>query len=213
MGALGRWLRSLAGENQASANAVTRDQRPLDAHELKLCRAQIRTHKVLRDEYMSADQDQMRLRLDSGGMPTGHLARDRNRLLVVTPAGKVNPKSVHAYKVGIFSFTIRGTGYYEDACGAGDFSPGAHLRLVREPNNPFDPAAIAIYAAGASSKLGHVNKLNAKRLAPRMDRGEELVAIRTLGEPPGIKEYLPHVPVAPGRVLRYLLRDTRIPVP
>jgi len=59
----------------------------------------------------------------------------------------------------------------------------------------------------------YVNKLNATLLAPRMDRGQELVATSTRGEPPGFKEYAPHVLITERRVMRYLLRNTNIPVP
>ena len=126
-------------------------------------------------------------------------------LVMVTDDGKmVNPRSTQLYKVGIFSFGIRGTSYYEDTVTQGDFSPGASLNLVREPANEHDPNAVAIYAPGVPSKVGYVNKLNAKRIAPLLDNGADLVCISLRGDGPGQFGIVPHVLVTNRVVLQKL---------
>ena len=127
-------------------------------------------------------------------------------LAMVTDDGKmVNPRSTQLYRAGIFSFGIRGTSYYKEAVTAGDFSPGTRLRLEREPDNPHDPNAVAIYALGATDKSGYVNKLNAKRIAPILDSGAELVCISLRGDGPGRFDVVPHALVAEPAVLRKLM--------
>jgi HIRAN domain-containing protein len=58
---------------------------------------------------------------------------------------------------------------------AGRLRKGDALRLEREPENPFDPNAIAVYYAGL--KIGFIPKLVNPRLAPLMDRGEQLEGV------------------------------------
>lgn len=48
--------------------------------------------------------------------------------------------------------------------------PGALVSLVREPDNPADPQAVAVYAE--CGQIGYLSRDDAERLAPRMDRGE-----------------------------------------
>ena len=214
MGIFQRWLNS-STQVQRSPQVTTRqnvtEARQAREREWAGIEAGIRAEKVFRDEYLSREEERQALILDIDGLPTGYLALDRNRLLVMTSVGKVNPKSAYAHKVGIFSFTIRGAlNHYSRALRSGNFSPGTQVRLVREPRNEFDSAAIAIYASDASSKTGYVNKLNARRLAPLMDRGADLVAISTRGEPSGIDLYVPQILVAERRVMEHLLRRTTI---
>lgn len=62
---------------------------------------------------------------------------------------------------------IRGTSYYvtdDDRMRYG----GTNYLLVREPDNPFDAEAIAVY--GGTRKLGHVSAAKAARLAPLLDQ-------------------------------------------
>lgn len=119
----------------------------------------------------------------------------------------VNPKSTYSHQVGIYSFTVRGSGHYAQAAKAGDFKPGATIRLEREPENQYDPNAVSIYAERGRKPSGYVNKLNAKRLAKLMDQGDEIVAISTRGGGPGNDEYVPQILVCERRVMEHLCRE------
>ena len=52
------------------------------------------------------------------------------------------------------------------------------LVAEREPENPFDPNAIAIYVLkhnGQKKSIGYINRGLAQNLSPRIDAGEELI--------------------------------------
>lgn len=200
--------RLLARKAREQERSEHREQRILHART-----EQKRRTTVLRDEYMDTGTETQGLTLDAAGLPSGHLRLDRGRLLIVTPRGIVNPKSTRTYKLGIYSFSIRGSDHYGNAPKTGDFRPGAPVRMVREPDNEYDPDAVAIYAGRARSKSGYVNKANAKRIAKRLDAGDDLVAISTRGDGPGQIGLIPYVMVAERRVMAHLLRETGLPLP
>ena len=52
---------------------------------------------------------------------------------------------------------------------------GEKLSLVREPYNPYDPNAIAIFNSNGQ-QLGYIPKKKASRFARRIDRGAEVYA-------------------------------------
>ncbi|NQX13601.1 HIRAN domain-containing protein [Microbacteriaceae bacterium VKM Ac-2855] len=72
--------------------------------------------------------------------------------------------------LGIWTVSVRGTSYYE-----GIAAPGDPVKLVREPNNPYDKNAIAIHHK--SGQLGHYNKQMAARMAKLIDAGTKLEAV------------------------------------
>ena len=67
------------------------------------------------------------------------------------------------------------------------------VRLAREPENPHDGNAIAVYAEGARRKAGYVPKGYAKRLAPLLDAGAEIVAVSVRGSGAGNDSTTPHI--------------------
>lgn len=134
---------------------------------------------VSRAEYLTSDEEAAALRPGPDGGPDARLQRVRDRLLVVTPAGWVNPKSRTAHRYGLHSFQLRGTSHYAAAMKAGRFTPGASVRLVREADNAHDPNAIAVCAETGRNKAGYVPASQAKHLAPLMDSGVELTAVST----------------------------------
>lgn len=148
---------------------------------------------VIREEYMSPEHEALALEPGPDGFPDAWLERVRDRLLVVTPDGWVNPKSrTAASRAGIWSFALRGTDHHESAARRGDFTPGARVRLVREPDNPHDPNAIAVYAESALL-AGYVSRGYAKRLAKLMDSGADMVAVSARGARPGHANVSPQV--------------------
>ena len=162
---------------------------------------------VHRSEYLSPEEEKARVTLNSDGLPTARLTRERDRLLLKTDSGGwVNPKSTQTYRLGIYSFQIRGTSHYEAAVKAGRFTPGAPVRLVREPDNPHDPNAVAVYAEKGRSVAGYINKANAARVARLMDSGIEMVAVSMRGGAAGKDATVPHILVCERRIMEHLLR-------
>lgn len=157
---------------------------------------------------MPREREERSFVLGPDGMPTGRLRRERGRLVIFTDdlAGMVNPTSARLHSLGLYCFRIRGVTHHEAAVRSGDFRPGARVRLVREPDNEHDPNAIGVYAAGAERPAGYVNKLNARRLAKRLDAGENLAAISVRGDRPGVDTIAPWVLVAAPDVLAHLRR-------
>ncbi|MFO6453464.1 MULTISPECIES: HIRAN domain-containing protein [unclassified Aeromicrobium] len=161
---------------------------------------------VARAEFMDAETEARGLQPGPDGLPDAWLARERDRLLVTTPLGWVNPKSRTSWRLGIHSFALRGTGYYEDAVKAGRFTPGAPLRLVREPDNEYDTNAIAVYAETGRRVAGYVPKGQAKRLASLLDSGTDLVAVSVRGAGAGRLGATPHVLVCERELYEHLNR-------
>jgi hypothetical protein len=164
---------------------------------------------IHRSDYLSVEDESQLLTLDEHGMPTGYLDRRGDRLVVI-PDGKaramVNPKSTQLYRLGLYSFNVRGTNYYGAAVKSADLRPGKPVRLVREPDNEHDPNAIAIYAANVRSRIGFVNKQRAARLAKSLDAGEHFTAVSTRGDGPGKDEHTPMILAARSDVLAHLMR-------
>lgn len=165
---------------------------------------------LLRSEYLPRERERDALGLGADGLPQYRLTKVRDQLVLSSPAGPISPKSPHAYKVGIYSFSARGTTHYECAERQGDLSSGRQLRLVREPSNKFDPNAVAVHAWRGRAPVGYVNKQNAKRLAPLMDAGADIVAVSLRGSGPGVTGLVPYVLAAERGLIEHLLRDTGI---
>ncbi|GAA1818928.1 hypothetical protein GCM10009812_09410 [Nocardioides marinus] len=161
---------------------------------------------VSRAEYLEPQAEAAALHPGPGGFPDARLERVRDRLLVVTPAGWVNPKSRSAHKWGLHSFQLRGTSYHTAAVRAGRFTPGTAVRLVREPNNPHDPNAISVWAEGAKAKAGYVPGTRAKALARLLDGGADLVAVSVRGAGPGREGAVPQVLVCERELYEHLTR-------
>jgi len=163
---------------------------------------------VSRAEYLDPEAEARALEPGPDGLPDARLERVRDRLLVVTPHGWVNPRSrTAASRAGLWSFALRGGGYHESALKRGDFRPGAEVRLVREPDNPHDPNAIAVYAAGARDLSGYVPRGYAKRLAKLIDGGADLVALSVRGSGRGSDTTTPHLLICERRLYEHLTRE------
>lgn len=161
---------------------------------------------VAREEYMPPDVEAKALTPGADGKLDARLVQVRNRLVVVTPYGWVNPRSRSAYKVGLHSVITRGTAYHEGAVKAGRFTPGTHVRLQREPNNKHDPNAIAVYAENARRKSGYVPRGTAKRLAKLIDEGADLVAVSVRGDGPGVTDVNPQLLICERALYEHLTR-------
>jgi hypothetical protein len=162
---------------------------------------------VSRQEFMPPDVELRALALDAEGLPNARLERVRDRLLVVTALGWVNPRSRTSYRAGLHSVTLRGSSYHAAAVKAGRFTPGSRVRLEREPDNEHDPNAIAIYAGRARNRAGYVPRGHAKRLAKLIDAGRELVAVSTRGSGAGSDTITPVVLICERPLFEHLTRE------
>jgi len=143
-------------------------------------------HTFYRAEYLPREREAEVIEVDEGGAVNLRLERVRDLLVLATPSGEwINPYSPALHRLGITIFKLRGVSHYEVAVKAGDFSPGASVRLVREPDNQHDPNAIAVNAADGTGPAGYVNKQNVARLTKRLNRSEQLDAIAIRGAPSG----------------------------
>lgn len=91
-----------------------------------------------------------------------------------------------------FRTPLRGHAFAAAPPGAAPVGPDLRARAVREPDNPADPLAVAVWAtprdgSGPPWRLGYLDRVVAARLAPRLDDGATIeVAIEGLvPEPDG----------------------------
>ena len=165
---------------------------------------------IYRSDYMPPEREAKRFTLDCDGLPTGYLARRAGQLVLLADGGSeemVNSRSTRVYGLGIYMFRVKGVSHYEAAVRSGDFSPGAAVRLVRQPDNAYDPNAVAVYAAAATKPAGYVNRQNAARIAKRLDAGDDLAAISLDGSRAGSEGGAPVILVASPAVLTHLMRN------
>ena len=67
------------------------------------------------------------------------------------------------------TFIVAGLQYHAAPASAGALTPGAALRLVREPHNAYDPDAVALVLG--LHQIGYVPRTRNRDLAAWMDRG------------------------------------------
>lgn len=137
------------------------------------------------------------------------LALFNGQLVLEAPNGILpNKASGQIYKLGVFTCSLRGGPYYEEALRAADTRPLRPAMLVREPGNQHDRNAVAIHAPNAGL-IGYVNKQNAARLAKHMDSGEEYSAMFTCGNAPGVGNGNPvAMLIAPTKVMTTIMRNS-----
>lgn len=143
--------------------------------------------------YVPNDGNKTRF-VGEGGIPRLHLIRYRDsggelvlRLCEDATGLLVGPTDMRLPPAGIYVSQLRGEAYYQDACRVGDFSPGAPVRLVREPENPHDLNAVAVYDRTGQQRAAYVNKQMARRLAKLLDAGEPLQAVSIRGMAAGTR--------------------------
>ena len=146
---------------------------------------------------------------DSGGIRNLRLCEDSTGLLV-------GPTDRRLFRVGVYSYNLRGEHYATAACRKGDFRPGTPVRLVRQPDNKHDPFAVAITADDDAAKpAGYLSRGHAKRLAKLLDQGLVLRAVSTRGTGPGDTTDAIAVVAAAPELMEHLLsrRPSHLPRP
>lgn len=108
--------------------------------------------------------------------------------LVERTTGKfVNVANKHLRGLGVWSCRLKGNYYYP-----GEVWAGRKVTLVREPDNPHDKNAIAIFN-DRGEQVGHWNKGMAASLAKVLDSGQPIEAVALDHEPPKIVAASPEV--------------------
>ncbi|MEX1162456.1 MAG: HIRAN domain-containing protein [Nitriliruptor sp.] len=88
------------------------------------------------------------------------------------PAARRLRRSVPA-DVLVFHTPVRGHAFAARPPGVPAPASGAGARLVREPDNPRDGLAVAVWAEGPQPwRVGYLDRAVAARLGPRLDAGQ-----------------------------------------
>ncbi len=124
---------------------------------------------------------------DAEGMPPLRLKRHDGGwwLMEITTGKLVNVKVPSLSRLGIWAVRVRGDQHYDANLRVGP------VQLVREPDNPYDPNAVAIHQFGRM--IGHYNKQKARSLAKLLDSGETLDAYAISTDPPKVIAAAPRV--------------------
>lgn len=75
---------------------------------------------------------------------------------------------------GLRSHNVVGERYRPDQLQSPKFAPGSALKLVREPDNPHDSNAVAVWDAEETLHVGYLPRDEVGPVAKMLDRGEEL---------------------------------------
>lgn len=124
----------------------------------------------------------------AGDPPPLHLVRSRGELVLVEDSTGllVGPTDRRLAKTGIYIAKLRGESYHKTACKRGDFTPGATVRLLPEPDNKHDPNAVRVTADEDDAKTAaYINKGAAKRFGRLTASGEPLRVISLKGTTSG----------------------------
>ncbi len=159
--------------------------------------------------YVTPDGNTQRF-IGEDGLPTLHLIRygqGGDMVLRFCEDGTgllVGPTDRRLLPAGLLVSNLRGGRYYERECRAGDFAPGAEVRLVPEPDNPHDNQAVAVFDRTGGFRAGYVNKQKARAYLKRLAAGEELVAISLRGSGPGVDTGVVSILAATADVLAHV---------
>lgn len=161
--------------------------------------------------YVPRDSDHSRF-LSADGMPSLRLIHYRDqggeqvlRLCEDSTGLLVGPTDMRLPRVGIFVSQLRGEAHHQQDCRAGDFRPGQTVRLVREPANPYDANAIAVYDSTGKHMAAYVNKQKARSLSKLIDTGRDVVGVSIRGTDAGVPCDQVAIIAADPAVLRHLL--------
>lgn len=167
---------------------------------------------IYRSEYLTPEQEQELLTVDQNGIPNFVLRHERGQIVMrIEGHGLVNFRSRTLWRKDIYTLVVRGTSYHTGANSRAETRPGTPVLLKREPANPYDKNAIAIYSGTTpeAGLIGYVNKQNAARLAPRLDAEEQWEGIFLDGSPSGRGGGSPRVLIAHSNVLSALINESQ----
>jgi hypothetical protein len=139
---------------------------------------------VTRADYVPSEQEAEHLTRDDEGLPRLRLVDAGDRLAIWSPLGGgalLNPKGTGLRRFGLVATYARGSTYHASAFRAADLRKGRPVELRREPDNPHDKNAVALYAPGARAPFGYVQRGRAPAIARRMDAGEHMAGVSLRG--------------------------------
>lgn len=207
----------LASHPHEPDNSMPRDAHTMSDEELDRSLEQDRlregqleptTRSLPRSRLLSRQQEEDAVEPDASGFPNLQLVSINGQVALGLPDGRlVDPRSSSIYRHDLFLIRVRGRAYHEAANLGAATTAGTRLELRREPDNEDDPNAIAVIAPTTGQRIGYVNELNAKRLANRIDAGEDLHAISLRGSPRGKDGDPVEILVTRAELLRHLGRE------
>lgn len=167
--------------------------------------------------YVPSDGPKHRFVPPPGAMPRLHLIDYQGRLRLCEDSTGLlaGPTDRRLHLAGLHVTNLRGEKYYPDAARNADLRPGLRLRLVRDPDNPHDPFAVAVYPEQGEGPVGYVNKQKARSWSKLIADGAQLSAVSLRGTGPGTTCDAVAVLAAEPRVVDHLLspRPASFPVP
>ena len=161
------------------------------------------TVKGYRAGYIGAEETKMALASLSEPIPELRVVRSPNGMDLALMDGRlIDHKTLALRRWSIFGFHVTGMSYYEDPQRPFRFTLGQEVGIQREPENDFDPNAVAITVGKSCRKIGYVNKQRAKWVAAILDGGEDLsgIVIQT-------RLSSPRILIAPPETLDAMTRD------
>jgi predicted RNA-binding protein YlxR (DUF448 family) len=170
--------------------------------------------------YVSSGPDQRERFQLVNGMPPFRLIPFRDfegeevlRLCEDSTGLLIAPKNRYLPGVGVYVSQLRGEKHYVAGCEAGNFLPGSPVQLVREPENPHDVNAVAVYDESGIHRGAYVHRARARQLSKLMDRGEQLAAISIRGTAAG--QRCPQIAIlaAAPEFVRHLLKPRPMGAP
>lgn len=161
---------------QIAAHLEKRGPRRPRSREAGIARS-LETGSVNRAVYVPKEDEAPHLIRDEAGELLVRLVDSGDRLSIWSPVdggALLNPKGPGLRKLGLLHSGVRGAQHYRGRRVRGK---GAWVELRREPDNPHDKNAVAMYAPGARSKFGYVQKGRAATLAKRMASGADMAGV------------------------------------
>lgn len=93
----------------------------------------------------------------------------------------VGPTDRRLQRAGLYVTNVRGV---SEAARRADLGAGRPLRLVREPDNPHDPFAVAVHPNYGKEPIGYVNRQKARHWSKLIAEGARLTAVSLRGTGP-----------------------------
>ncbi|GAB3621152.1 hypothetical protein GCM10027417_24130 [Glutamicibacter endophyticus] len=145
--------------------------------ERETAKAQGKTVKQIRAGFLSTQDAKVALLelLKDDGVAKLRTVSSIQGMTLALPDGRViDCRNATLRKFQIYCGRISGTSYYPG--GERPRRDGMKLGMIREPDNEFDPNAVALTRGGEKEMIGYLAKGTAKFVARELDAGNKLVA-------------------------------------
>lgn len=177
-------IRSEVEAEAAQIEAEVRHAAEADLEVDPLQEADVPQRVIWREDYAPKDDEDRYLTRRVDGTPHLRLADAGDRFAIWSPVdggALINPKGPGIRRLGLYASQARGADHYRSAYRAADLRRGRWIDLVREPDNPHDPNAVAMCAPGSRVAFAYVQRGRAPAVAKRMDAGEQMAAVSMRG--------------------------------